>query len=158
MFSPFQVSPPEAPYPSPLSHPSSPCFCEGAPPLTYPPAPAFLPWHSPTLGHRTSIGPRAPPTRPSFTTYMPKAMGPSMCTLWLVFQSLGGLSTLLLTPWGCKPPQLLKSFLYLLHLEPHAQSNGWLQTSTSVLVRLSQSLLGNSCVRLLSASTSRHPQ
>ena len=29
---------------------------------TYPPIPAFLLWHSPTLGHRTPTGPRAVPS------------------------------------------------------------------------------------------------
>ena len=32
-----------------------------------------------------------------------------------------GLLTLLLPPWGCNPPQLLQSFLQLLHPGPHAQ-------------------------------------
>jgi hypothetical protein len=48
---------PGLPYITPLSHPPSPCLYEGAPP----PIPAFLPWHFPTLGHRTTTGPRAVP-------------------------------------------------------------------------------------------------
>jgi hypothetical protein len=44
MLSPFQVSPPEAPYPN---HPL-PALMRM---LHYPPTPIFLPWHSPTLGH-----------------------------------------------------------------------------------------------------------
>jgi hypothetical protein len=28
--------------------------------------------------------------------------------------------------WGCKPLQLLQTFLKLLHWRPHAQSSGWL--------------------------------
>jgi hypothetical protein len=41
---------------------------------------------------------------------------------------------------------------------PHAYSNGWLQTSTSVFVRLWQGLSGDSHIRLLSACTSWHPR
>jgi hypothetical protein len=37
------------------------------------------------------------------------------------------------------------------HWCPHAQSNGWLQASTSVFVRLLKSLSGDSYIRLLSA-------
>jgi hypothetical protein len=39
-----------------------------------------------------------------------------------------------------------------------AQSNGWLWASTSVLVGIWQSLSEDSCIRLLSANTSWHPQ
>jgi hypothetical protein len=53
MLSPFPASPP----PKPLSCSFSPCFYEGSLPPTHP----LL--HSPTLGHRAFIGPRAsPPT------------------------------------------------------------------------------------------------
>jgi hypothetical protein len=52
-------------------------------------------------------------------------MGPSICILWLVVQSLGapgegvsGLLTLLLPPWGCKHLQLLQSLLHLLYQGP----------------------------------------
>ena len=110
-----------------LSHPPSP---------TQPPTPAFQPWHSPTLRHRSSQDQRPllplisnkghPLTHPLAST-----MGPSMCTLWLVIQSpgtpRGGGScqlTLLLPPRGSKAPQLLHSLLQLLHLGPHAQSKG----------------------------------
>jgi hypothetical protein len=42
---------------NPLSHP---VFIRVFPhPPTHPPTPAFMPWHSSTLGHRTSSGPRA---------------------------------------------------------------------------------------------------
>lgn len=50
MLSSFLVSPLKIPYPYPL------------PLLTNPPTPASLSWHSPTLGHRTSTGPRASPS------------------------------------------------------------------------------------------------
>ena len=51
--------------------------------------------------------------------------------------------------WAANPPRLLQSLLQLLHLGPHAQSNGWLRASTSVFVRLWQSLSGDSQIRLL---------
>jgi hypothetical protein len=38
---------PGLPFRNPLSHPSSLCLYEGAPP----PPPILLPWHSPTLGY-----------------------------------------------------------------------------------------------------------
>ena len=49
MLSPFLISSPK----TPLSHP--------LPLLTNLPTPASLSWHSPTLGHQSFIGPRAPP-------------------------------------------------------------------------------------------------
>jgi hypothetical protein len=58
--------------------------------------------------------------------------------------------------WGCKPLQLLWSFLYLLHWGTCDQFSGWLQVSTSV--RLWQSLSGESSIRLLSANISWHPE
>ena len=61
-------------------------------------------------------------------------------------------------PMGLQTPQLLQSFLKLLHWGYHAQSNGWLRTFTSVFVRLWQSLSENSYIRLLPATTSWHPQ
>jgi hypothetical protein len=70
-----------------------------------PPTPASLPWHSPTLGHRTFIGPKT--SAPiddlegyicgcyiSSATYVAGAMGLSMCTLWLVVYSMGALGDL----------------------------------------------------------------
>jgi hypothetical protein len=65
-----------------------------------------------------------------------------------------GCLTLLFFLWGCKPLQHLKSFPSLFHWSFPAQFYGWLQESASVLVRLWQSLSGDSCIRLLSASTS----
>jgi hypothetical protein len=55
--SPFQVSPSENPYP--ISPP--PASIEGSPPSNHP-GPTFQPWHSPTVGHRISSGPRASPS------------------------------------------------------------------------------------------------
>jgi hypothetical protein len=61
-------------------------------------------------------------------------------------------------PWGCKPPQLLQSPFQLPYWGLHTKSNGWLWASTSVFVRLWQSLSGDRYVRLLSASSSQHQQ
>jgi hypothetical protein len=60
--------------------------------------------------------------------------------------------------WGYKPLQLLQSFLQNLHWGSHAMSNGWLQASASVYVRIWQSLPGDNYIRFLSACTSWHPQ
>jgi hypothetical protein len=68
------------------------------------------------------------------------------------------LLTLLLPPWGCKPPQLLQSLSNSSIRDPWVQSNGWLWASASVFVRLLQSLSGDSHIRLPSACTSQHPQ
>jgi hypothetical protein len=90
------------------------------------------------------------PTRPSSATHVAGAMqelgggGPSG---WLI---------LLLPTWGCKPPQLLQSLLQLLHWGPCAQSDGWLQASASVFVRLWQSLSGDSHIRLSSVLPGIH--
>ena len=50
-------------------------------------------------------------------------------------------------PMGCKPLQLLQSFPWLLHWDHLAQSDGWLQASSSILIRLWQSLSGDSYTR-----------
>jgi hypothetical protein len=119
---------------NPLLHPSSPCLYEGIhPPHPQPPTPFFPPWHFLTLGIENPQE-QEPllPLRPSSATYSAGTMGPSMCILWLVVQSLGALGggsellTLLLPPRGCKPPQLLQFLLKFLHLGPCAQSKGWL--------------------------------
>jgi hypothetical protein len=72
---PFSSFPQETPYPIPLSQP------------TYPLTPAFLPWHSPTLGHRTSTGPRASPplmSNKAILCYICGWSHGSTCTLWLM--------------------------------------------------------------------------
>jgi hypothetical protein len=76
-------------------------------------------------------------------------MGPFVCIVgwWSSCREL--------PPRGCKPPQLLQSLLQLLH---QSQSDDWLQASTSVFVRLWQSLSGKGLIRLPSASTTQHPQ
>jgi hypothetical protein len=57
-----------------------------------------------------------------------------------------------------RPLQLLQSFPQLLYWGPCAQTDGWLQALVSVLVRIWQSLSGDSHIRLPSASTSWHQQ
>jgi hypothetical protein len=93
MLSPFQVSTPETLYPIPSPPasrrvrfylPTNPCL----PTLAFPYTGASNP-------HRTKgCSIHWCPTRPSSATCAVGAMGPSMCTLWLVVQSpeaLGGI-------------------------------------------------------------------
>ena len=159
MLSPFTVSPfLETPYPISPFHASMMVFLQ---PTTHPSLPAF---DSTTLGYLLSLHRNKDLswqrylTRPYYGTYPAGAMysivgglvpGCSGCSGWMI---------LLLFLWDCKPPQLLQSFLYLLHWESCAQSNSWLWASASVFVKLWQDLSGESCIRLLSASTSWHPQ
>jgi hypothetical protein len=146
--------------PTPSPSPASLCS------LTHPPNPIFPPWHSPPLGHRAPSGPRAsPPTdaNKAILCYICGRCHGSLHVYSLVGSPVPGSSrgsgwlTLLLPPWGCKPPQLLQSLLQLVYQGPLVWSNGWLRASTSVFVRLWQSLSGDSHIRLLSASTSWHP-
>ena len=155
MLSTFHVAPSEAPITLALT-------LWGSSP-THQPTPVFPAWHSSTLVHGIHV------QRPFLTLMSNKPilchicpMGPSISTL---VGSPGprsyigsGLLTLLLPPWGCKPPQLLQSLFQLFQPGPHTQYNGWLQASSSVFVRLWQSLSGDSHIRLLSESTSWHPQ
>jgi hypothetical protein len=97
--------------------------------LPNPPAPTFLPWHSPILVHQTPSGPRASPPTDVYQSHPLPHMyslvgGPVLrSTRWG-----GGFCPVdtVAPPWGCKPPPLLQSFLQLLHWGPRAQSNGWL--------------------------------
>ena len=123
MFSPFQVSPSETPYPIPpplasmrvLSHPiihPLPSSCLSIP----------LHWG---IKHPQAQGPLLP-------LMSNKAILCHICGqchgLLHVYSLVGGpvpgssrgsgLLTLLLPPWGCKPPQLLQSLLQLLHQGP----------------------------------------
>ena len=125
MFSPFQVSPWETPYPI-----LSPPVCMRVFPHTA--TPILQPRHSPTLGHQTPSGPRNPsPTDVQQVRPLPH-MWPvpwvTPCVFYGWLSSLPGagggeggvggqsyLLTLLLPPWGCKPPQLLHSLLQLFH-------------------------------------------
>jgi hypothetical protein len=87
MLSPFQISPPETPYPIPISpasirvclHPSThSCL----PDLAFPYTGASNPLRP--KGHSSHWC----PTRSSSATYGAGAMGLFMCTIWLVLQSL----------------------------------------------------------------------
>jgi hypothetical protein len=87
---------PGPPLPLPMPSPSS-CFYEGAPPPTHLPThsrlPA-LPFSSTGASslHRTKgLFSHWCLTRPFSDTYVAGAMGPFMCTLWLVLLSLGAL-------------------------------------------------------------------
>jgi len=66
----------------------SPFFYAGVPPPIYPPLPASLPWHSPTLGgnlgRTKGFSSHWCTTRPSSATYAARALVLSMCTLWMV--------------------------------------------------------------------------
>jgi hypothetical protein len=146
------------PIPSPLPLPLWGCY-----PHSLLPALAF-----PYTGALNTLRPKSYfsqwcPTRSSSATYAAGAMGPSMCILWLVVQSLGAPEGL--GGWHCcflheaaTPPKLLQSLCQLLHQGWHAQSNGWLWASPSVLVMLWQDVSGDSHIRLLSASTCWHLQ
>jgi hypothetical protein len=108
MLSPFQISPQKPPNPS-----CSPCLYEGVPPPTPPPCPHIsLHWG---IEHSQEQGPLFP-------------LMPNMAILCYicsrnhgslhVYSLFGGLDTrsfgwliLLFFLWGCKPLQLLQSFL-----------------------------------------------
>jgi len=105
---------------NPLSHPSSPCFYEGAPSPTYPLPHTPLPCHSPTLGHWACTGPRASPSTDAQQGHPPRHMWLESwahpCVpfgWWFRSWSSGGCGWLMLLffLWGCKPLQLLQSFL-----------------------------------------------
>jgi hypothetical protein len=154
MFSPSQVSPSETTYPIPLplplwgcfpthpllfSHPGIPVHWGIEQPQAQGPLLPLMPnkailchicnWNHGSLHMYSSVGGPAPGSSTGF-----------------------GLLTLLLPPWGCKSPQILWSLLHLLHQGRQAQSNGWLQASSSLFVRFWQSLSGDS----YHASISKH--
>jgi hypothetical protein len=115
-----------------------PCLYEGTP---YPPTPILPPWHSPTLDHWTPSGPRATPPTDAQQGHLLPHMWPAPWVAPCVCFSCGpvpwssvgsGLLTLLLPPWGRKPPELLQFLLQFLHRGPWAKSNGWLWASSSV--------------------------
>jgi hypothetical protein len=148
MLSPFQVSLPEIPNPYP-----SPCLSEGALPLIHPL------FSSPGIFLHWSIEPPQA-QEPLFLLMSNKAIFCHICdqshgslhvyplvggsVLWSLEES--DQLTLLLPTRGCKSPQFLQSLLQLLLREPHAQSNRWLRTSTSVIVRLWQQALLTSTI------------
>jgi hypothetical protein len=85
--------------------------------LTNPPTPATLSWHSPTLGHWALTGPRASPPTDDQQDYPLLHMSlepwsPQCIHFGWSFSpwELWGF-ILLFLPWGCKPLQLLGSFL-----------------------------------------------
>jgi hypothetical protein len=148
---------PGFPFRNPLTHPPSPCLYEGAPLSThsYLPALAF-PYNGashtlPMMSNKAILCHICGRSHGSLHVYS-LVGGPVPET-----SRESGQLTVLLPPWGCKPPQLLQSLLQLFHQGPPAQSNGWLQASASVFVRLWQSLSEDSHIRLLSARTSQHP-
>ena len=159
MFSSFQVSPLETPYPIP-----APWLYEGAPPPTHshPPALAF-----PYTGALNTLMSKGPSshwclTKPSTATYVVSTIGHSMCTLWLVVQfqlwlNLDGWQYFSLQ-WTAKLLSFFSPFFNSSIRDTRAQVNGWLWASSSVFVRLWQRLSGDSHIRFLSASTSRYSQ
>ena len=73
------------------------------------------------------------PTRPSSGTYVARVIGPFMCTLWLVFESLGDLGVWLVDivlPIGHKPLQFLPLTLPL----GTPCSGQWLNASISLCI------------------------
>jgi len=120
---------PSFPSRNPLSHPPFLlllCRCSPTHPLTHPlplthsPTPSHsLPGHSPKLGHRAFTGPRAsPPTDawqgcPLLHMQLESWVNPCVLFGGLVPRSSGrsGWLILLFFLWGCKPLQLLQSFL-----------------------------------------------
>jgi hypothetical protein len=144
-----------------LYHPPSPCFYEDA---TIPLSP---PWHSPTPGQQTfhDQGPLLP-------------LMSNRAILWYIcswthemlhkYSLVGGLVPesskesgwliLLFFLWVANPFSSISPFYNSSIRDHRDQSNGWLVASISVFVRLWHSLSGESYNRLLSTSTSWHPQ
>jgi len=153
---------PVLPFGNSLSHPSSPCLDKDAPPLTHshPPTLAF-----PYTGELNTLRPNDLsshwcPTKPSSATYVARAMGRSMCTCWFVVQSPGALEPVdtvassmgLQTPIAPSVPSLSPPSVTP-ELSPMIGCK-----LPPLFVRLWQSDLGDSHIRLLSANTSWHPQ
>ena len=132
----------------------------------HPPTPTSPPWHPPTLGHWAFTGPRASPPIDAQQGHPLLHMQLEPCVLlgwWFSPWELWGiwLVDIVVLPEGVQTPSAPsapQSFPYLLHWGPCAQSNGCLQASASVFAKLWQSLSGDNYIRLLSASTSWHPQ
>ena len=122
MFSHFQVSPSETPYPTP-SLPLWGCSPNQSPTPVYPS------WHSPTLRYQIPSGQRAVPPTDIQQGHLLPPMRPKPwvppCVLFGWWSSSWGLwdggfdnLKLLLPQWGCKTPQLLQFLLQLLHQGP----------------------------------------
>ena len=86
MFSSFQVSPLETPYPIP-----APWLYEGAPPPTHshPSSLAFPYTRALNILRHMDLSSHWCPTMPSSATYVARVMGHSMCILWLMVRSPG---------------------------------------------------------------------
>ena len=105
------ISFPGFPSGNPLSHPPSPCFYEGASPPIHPPTHSHLPTlalpytkASSSLTRNKGHSSHWCPARPSTATYVAGAVGPSMCTLWLVIQSPGSFRWSVLFNCCAHPP------------------------------------------------------
>jgi hypothetical protein len=159
LFFPFQVSPLETTYPIPCP---LPLWRWSPPPHTHFSLSSLA---FPYNGKSNILRPKGcsshwHPTRPSSASFVTIAIGPYMCTLWLVVQSLGargvsGWWTLLLPLRDCKPTQFLHQLLRRGHC---FQSNGCMLTSPNVLVRFWQSISEDCHIRVPSVSTFQHPQ
>jgi hypothetical protein len=142
-----------------------PCFYEGAPPPIYP-----LPPHNPSILPHWGIKPlqdQGPPLPfmsdktilcicMQLEPWVPPCVlfgwWVSHCELWVGGRLVG---------WHCcssyevaKPFSSFSTSSNSLHWGPCAKSDGWLQASASVLVRLWLSLSGGIYINLLSASSS----
>jgi hypothetical protein len=162
ILSPFPVSPLKIP----LSHPLSACYYEGLHPPTHPVPPPHsgIPLHW-GIELSKDQGPLLPlMTDKAILCYRFGWSHGTLLLYSLVGSLVSGSSGVWLADivvfflWGCKLLKLLQSFLSLLHWKPHAQSNGWLWASVSAFARLWKSLSVDRYIRLLSASTSWHPQ
>ena len=149
MISHFLVTPPPTPYPtSAFSAPL--CLYEGALPSTH----TFLPHHS-SMPLRGGIKPPLD-QGPPLLLLSAKAI---LCYIYIlshgsfqVHSLVGGLDSgrtgwsgqpMLFFQWGCNSPPLPQSFCQLPHQVSWAQSDGWLQASTSALVSCWPDLLRN---------------
>jgi hypothetical protein len=144
-----------------LSHPLSPCFYKAACPPTHlfpPPHPVIpLHWGIQTTQDQGPLFLMMPDK--TILCYICGWSHESLHLYYLVGSFSPGSSgvfvwlIILFFLWGSKPLQLLQSFPSLPHWEPHAQSNGWLQESISVLSssgRASQeTAISGSCQQVL---------
>jgi hypothetical protein len=149
---------------NPLSHTPSPCFYEGTPPLTHPLLPPHLsiPQHW-GIKPPQDQGPLLPlmPNNPLLHMQLEPWVPPCVLFGWWfsLWELLGvWLVNIVVLPMGLQIPSAPSVLSLIPPWGPHAQSNSWLQTSTSVFVRVWQSLSGDSHIRLLSTRTSWHPQ
>jgi hypothetical protein len=155
-----QVSPIPSPHPMPPPSASMSVY----PPPTHPPPPASPPWHSLTLEHRAFPGPRAfSPIdslkgHPLLHMWLEPWVPPCVHLGWWFRPWELWLVDIVVLPMGLQTPLAPSVLSELLHWGPHAHSNALLGASTSVFVRFWHSLLEDSYIRLLPASTSWHPQ